>query len=268
MIQKGRRHGLHGASMRPGLNRPGNSRWPGVPSAARDRLRFNEARAESPGKCKPDRGAGSSAGSGAASMRPGLNRPGNAVFTRPEHARTHADASMRPGLNRPGNHVAVDAGRVRPDAPNLELASMRPGLNRPGNSPARSGEAVHSGRIGFNEARAESPGKYVEPAERRRLGQTVMRFNEARAESPGKSAWPSNYESVGEATSRFNEARAESPGKSRHRRMLTTTSMSRLASMRPGLNRPGNVSGTTVQRDVRRAPGPRFNEARAESPGK
>ena len=67
-------------------------------------------------------------------------------------------------------------------------------------------------RTGFNEARADSPGKSVAivPVPRRITGGTG--FNEARADSPGKCR-STETQSITVSTARFNEARADSPGK-------------------------------------------------------
>ena len=82
-------------------------------------------------------------------MRPGLIHPGNTA-TRVEDVPL-LPASMRPGLIHPGNKVL--SGLLFREPP----ASMRPGLIHPGNTaaplPARSRPP------GFNEARADSPGK-------------------------------------------------------------------------------------------------------------
>ena len=109
---------------------------------------------------------------------------------------------------------------------------MRPGLIRPGNSHQRA--TAMSWRTSFNEARADSPGKWNNPhsmvrdlvrasmrpglirpgnlagvdiSAKERLREievvTASVASEARADSPGKLP----------PDPRFNEARADSPGK-------------------------------------------------------
>ena len=83
-------------------------------------------------------------------MRPGRIRPGNTlvgVIQAPI-----GQASMRPGRIRPGN----DAERLRQRQ--ALAASMRPGRIRPGNR--RISLIGTSWTRRFNEARADSPGKY------------------------------------------------------------------------------------------------------------
>ena len=119
------------ASMRPGLNRPGNTGTASLEKLDRSQARFNEARAESPGKSEVEEDR-SVAG---ASMRPGLNRPGNIRG----RLKPTGEASMRPGLNRPGNNARPDRPRFNEARAGTgkcrHHASMRPGLNRPGNTP-------------------------------------------------------------------------------------------------------------------------------------
>ena len=78
---------------------------------------------------------------------------------------------------------------------------------------------------------------------------TLTSFNEARAVSPGKSR---SMEAVFGVV-RFNEARAVSPGKSWPERDETRKLEARLASMRPGPFRPGNLDGGHIL-DVRGVP--------------
>ena len=184
------------ASMRPGPIRPGDG-ITGMPPGSLA-PRFNEARADSPGRYIPD-------GRGVehlylASMRPGPIRPGDLAWTEEHHDHIRsasmrpgpirpgdrdrstvvpasAPASMRPGPIRPGDAIRPGAasvkgapasmrpGPIRPGddilerrAPEVESASMRPGPIRPGDlKAARIGYT--EGIIGFNEARADSPGR-------------------------------------------------------------------------------------------------------------
>ena len=109
---------------------------------------------------------------------------------------------------------------------------MRPGRIRPGNASRRA--HILRGDQGFNEARADSPGKSasriiapngvlgasMRPG-RIRPGNLISRY-------PTSTPWPG-----------FNEARADSPGKCLfsewNRRSVPS------ASMRPGRIRPGNT---------------------------
>ena len=82
-------------------------------------------------------------------MRPGPIRPGNPPLAHLGQAGQRA--SMRPGPIRPGN------GAVGLDRRAGQVASMRPGPIRPGN--AVTGQRPPPLPPGFNEARADSPGK-------------------------------------------------------------------------------------------------------------
>ena len=157
-------------------------------------------------------------------------------------------ASMRPGPIRPGNVTFL--ARAVP----LYHASMRPGPIRPGN--AHRGRAWHPPLPGFNEARADSPGKYgrgdaergVVPLASMRPGPIRPGNNEGRGGPSGygdasmrpgpiRPGNPGSHRHPAARTGRFNEARADSPGKFHLH--------------------PPPLPG-----------GHRFNEARADSPGK
>ena len=118
-------------------------------------------------------------------MRPGLIHPGNPSATQAVRRQLISEASMRPGLIHPGNpvkrpkHSSIASrtrfNEARADSPGKSgpiacagtpkirdrPASMRPGLIHPGNRwqyrLQASNTAVASS---FNEARADSPGKY------------------------------------------------------------------------------------------------------------
>ena len=83
---------------------------------------------------------------------------------------------------------------------------MRPGPIRPGD--IRLKMEMDARAASFNEARADSPGRWVSVPYR---GAYAPGFNEARADSPGRypPLRPMRY-----GSRRFNEARADSPGRS------------------------------------------------------
>ena len=241
--------------MRPGRIRPGNTfrRWikwhrRAIPCC------FNEARADSPGKCRL--GTSLAASAAFASMRPGRIRPGNGHGGCPAGFRFNEARADSPGkcgrhglvrpLTRPCfNEARADSpgkmvqdgrrfneARARPgnDLPfRSSSASMRPGRIRPGNHAGMSEDGSPAGPDGFNEARADSPGKC--PRWNPRPPRTSRRFNEARADSPGK------YGSRGgsgkyvreprHVPDRFNEARADSPGKYTLSEVLALTHFAR-----------------------------------------
>ena len=162
---------IEAASMRPGPIRPGDrSRRGQRPSA--DWHCFNEARADSPGRWESSRT--NSRRFSTASMRPGPIRPGDTRH--PGVAGLAPRASMRPGPIRPGD--GTTGQRVGESASMLlyspgrcprGTASMRPG-------PIRPGELLFDG---FNEARAD-------PRRHPAASRAVACFNEARADSPGR----------------------------------------------------------------------------------
>ena len=175
--------------------------------------RFNEARADQPGKSRAR--ARSARARRRASMRPGPISPGNLGRYNPH---LHAGASMRPGPISPGNNP--------PDRGNdLQFqASMRPGPISPGNRGRHP--PVHRDECSMRPGPISPGNGTLQPA---RAG----RFNEARADQPGKSdraGHPILY--------RFNEARADQPGKC-HRRVRARPRRAS-ASMRPGPISPGN----------------------------
>ena len=133
--------------MRPGRIRPGNVCFQLVTALLRQR--FNEARADSPGKNCWSWTPASAPLTGFNEAR--ADSPGKCL---PLVARLHhvADASMRPGRIRPGNRANVGESFVGPGA------SMRPGRIRPGNL-SGSWYVRRQSNPGFNEARADSPGK-------------------------------------------------------------------------------------------------------------
>ena len=75
-------------------------------------------------------------------------------------------ASMRPGPIRPGDWRVRGRG-----SPPFRPASMRPGPIRPGDSGGRTRTAADI--PGFNEARADSPGRFCEHWERELLAVTA-----------------------------------------------------------------------------------------------
>ena len=141
---------------------------------------------------------------------------------------------------------------------------MRPGPIRPGN-PWGPASPECSDHHGFNEARANSPGKYALLGAVVTLLKASMRPGPIR---PGKFRNPYTYRGrpgwcmrasmrpgpirpgiliagcradVDPCAYRFNEARANSPGKYRPSRGRSLCrALDRIASMRPGLIRPGN----------------------------
>ena len=327
------------ASMRPGPIRPGD---PLQPSRHRPRKpkRFNEARADSPGRCLHDTMPGPSVTHAAGfnearADSPEASRardqcrhcfnearadsPGRCPAWWTETTIRASYASMRPGPIRPGDRTKrwwTSWGRLA-----LQL--------RPGPKDAREippdWPSPCAFRRCFNEARADSPGR--SPANGLQLSPSGCCFNEARADSPGRlSTWsaatPSRYRPG------FNEARADSPGRycanglpkappdsrrsaSRgfrnqeffapasmrpgpirpgddrrppdadrtravHRVRTSPLSMSPQASMRPGPIRPGDCRGrphgprrfNAARPCFNVRPGDRFNEARADSPGR
>ena len=155
---------------------------------------------------------------------------------------------------------------------------MRPGPIRPGDRDRYAGRPGLRAR--FNEARADSPGRCGASSWRRDC--TVTCFNEARADSPGRSTRRTRDRC---SRGRFNEARADSPGRCR---APNVQGICLRASMRPGPIRPGDgplgvLFALLVQASMRpgpirpgdlgeagrdRPPDPRFNEARADSPGR
>ena len=230
--------------MRPGPIRPGDMHsLQRIQSSSLSG--FNEARADSPGR------------SGRQVRRP------QAV----------ARASMRPGPIRPGDNT----GRTH-----LALcarASMRPGPIRPGDG--AHGDRRRAGVRGFNEARADSPGRFIHHRLYRLLHHASMRPGPIRPGDLvriGSRASPKGGASMrpgpirpgdspvrgnaGDCRRRFNEARADSPGRSLGARSLREAVLP--ASMRPGPIRPGDHC--TDRKEWFRWKS--FNEARADSPGR
>ena len=182
------------ASMRPGPIRPGDGAVKYRPPGST--RRFNEARADSPGRWRKGRTTLSQFP--LASMRPGPIRPGDHPL-RPGRTRP-ASASMRPGPIRPGDHRGPCGGtgdgpgfnEARADSPGRflrrrhsladEIASMRPG-------PIRPGDEVLRGAQPCRRDASMRPGP-IRPGDRhpdRRGDGSNGRFNEARADSPGRS---------------------------------------------------------------------------------
>ena len=158
--------------MRPGPIRPGDN---AELTAIGEHLRgFNEARADSPGRCRGNRPCPGPPNrfNEARADSPGRYRPSDAV------QEDVTGASMRPGPIRPGDkgeatHLDITA-----------LASMRPGPIRPGD-PHLGGDATLD-RSRFNEARADSPGRLGRPARHRRRQRASMRPGPIRPGDDGK----------------------------------------------------------------------------------
>ena len=200
-------------------------------------------------------------------MRPGPIRPGDKIL---EQSLTESMlASMRPGPIRPGDTAEVFLAAVAVNA------SMRPGPIRPGDP--RPVASALPRWPGFNEARADSPGRW--PLRRYIRQMTKYRFNEARADSPGRYPRPPRHVlRHPEASMRPGPIR---PGDD-------TNAFTYRASMRPGPIRPGDqrqqinwtISGSGFNEARADSPGrwrtrcwfgeplPGFNEARADSPGR
>ena len=253
------------ASMRPGQQRPGNSRrrlqrttW---------LICFNEAGATTPRKLYT-RGAAfgytprfNEAGATtprkrrgwptARARERGFNEAGATTPRKPPwpgRPVTPLLASMRPGQQRPGNWSRGDS------IPEFRVASMRPGQQRPGNLPGR--RARWSRSRGFNEAGATTPRKQGTPW---RTRNREARFNEAGATTPRKLGDAILHgPTMQMASMRPGQQRPGNPG------ALAIRQLVQMASMRPGQQRPGNIYLARRRwRGWRR-----FNEAGATTPRK
>ena len=179
-------------------------------------------------------------------MRPGPIRPGDPA--RGAVGTLAAAASMRPGPIRPGDR----AGHGVPAA--VLRASMRPGPIRPGDSESR--EESREKSEGFNEARADSPGRWfsawikslmatgasmrpgpIRPGDEREDKIAGVRTEASMRPGPIR---PGDGTSGphGASSRRFNEARADSPGRLGLQRDVARQAI--VASMRPGPIRPGD----------------------------
>ena len=192
--------------MRPGLIRPGNQ--PGASEFDWPPRGFNEARADSPGKCAYE----------------------DIPFRRKQPRR------------RRFNEARADSpGKCGPTRPSRRRTASQRFNEARADSPGKCDELVRviRERWRFNEARADSPGKCDEGMLTTWASSTLDASMRPGLIRPGNVALIDEQKS--HRSSGFNEARADSPGKCSIQAGGTRRSPM-AASMRPGLIRPGNMA--------------------------